>query len=141
MKAAISPKLLWILGLSVAVALFGAWNLLGQEDVLADSGFEPTSELPIVVTTEANGLAPIEETFTASTRNPFIRGDEPNATDEAAEADPEADEGESDGSTTTTIPIDTDTTSVDTTGVPVFPNPDLVEDTVDETSSTEPFNG
>lgn len=131
MKDAISTKLLVMLGLAVAVAGFGAWNLLGSDEPTGDLGFGPDSEPSVVVAPDAGGLQPIEESTTPSSRNPFERVDGP-ASEAGEQTDGEGGEGSEvgtdQGSTETVTTSTPPTTTPAPAPVPVFPNPNIVDD-------------
>ena len=120
MTDAVNPKLLVVLGLAIVVAGVGAVRLLTAEDLTLDNGFEPTTELPIVVapTPEAPepGIDSVADTLSDPAadigRNPFVRADGGVAL----------------------VPTDEDTSADE---APVFPNPDLVDQEPLREDSTE----
>ncbi len=140
MTDAISPKLLFLLALSVVVAGVGGWRLLSADDTAADVGFGPETELPIEIapTTGAAELSDeIADVFEDTGRNPFARadgGDTFTPADVDSDGDDTGDGTDNeaaDAPSTADTPVVTEAAPPVTTTpavAPVFPNPDLVDE-------------
>lgn len=91
-STAVSPKLLGLLGVSIVLALVGAWRLLSTETT-TDVGFEGVESLPVDVSGPTPDLDAVVDVPLG--RNPFERTDQlvrdDATTDSAAEGgDPDA---------------------------------------------------
>lgn len=141
MTDSVSPKLLVVLALSVAVACFGGYRMLSGEDSLADLGFDQGSELPIIVVEEAELSEVVVEVSETGGRNPFERADaEPLEAPEGDTSD-EALPSDEAGPLPTDDASGFETSEPASGGRPIFPNPDLVgQDPTDPGADTS-FEG
>ena len=126
MTSTISPKLKAMLMLSLAVAGFGAWRLLTQNDLPVESGFEPGAELPLVADIGSNDEVRVPDVTGPVSRNPFQRaGSTDSSPVDAPDVSTDPSPSETEESTTTEAPTDGPAPSTSTE--PVFPDPDLVD--------------